>query len=99
MTTTSSSLNTSSIQATGMQKASASKQQQRNRTQLISPNNFQTATGSDMAASFMINPGSTTGGGAMAPNKGFGTFVPEMGGFTTTTAKDVGKRIFNFTQQ
>lgn len=52
-------------------------------------------------ASFMITPGTTAGGMAMmAPNKGLGTFVPEMGGFsTTTTAKDAGKRIFNFTQQ
>ena len=47
--------------------------------------------------SFMINP---NGPAAVAHNgKGLGTFVPEMGGFTTTTAKDVGKRIFNFTQQ
>ena len=45
--------------------------------------------------SFLINPnGSTT-----AVNMGLGTYVPTTGGFTTTTAKDHGKRIFNFTQQ
>ena len=50
--------------------------------------------------SFVINPTSTAGPVAIAQNsKGLGTFVPEMSGFTTTTAKDAGKRIFNFTQQ
>ena len=73
-----------------MPKGSGAGKQQRNRTQLISPNNFQTH--GDM--SFVINPN-----GPATHNKGLGTYAPEMGGFITTTAKDVGKRIFNFTQQ
>ena len=81
-----STLNSSITQRPGGSKG-------RNRTQLISPSNYQHQNASAELQYAMMHQS-----GVVVP-LGMGAYAPLPGGFTTTThAKDNGKRIFNFTQ-
>ena len=88
--TRTSTLNNSSI----ISRPSGAPSKQRNRTQLISPSNFQNTTSqsNDLQSQYMV----ISQGQTMVP-LGMGSFVPNAPvGYTTTNAKDHGKRAFNF---